>query len=111
MKLSSFTGVSFSGKIISGLLPLLLLFTVNVSGQGLPSAPKKLIETGIENWNNIYGGNVKAVGWTYEGIIKTEKQQNDIASEMTDPSTTWFPSGDIKKPALMTALRIPDDPK
>ena len=110
MKQQTFYRFFFFCKIFSGLLLFLLLSHVKASGQGLPSAPKKMIETGIENWNNIYGANVKARGWTYEGVIKTEKQRNEIVLQMTKTSNNWFPSGDVKKPALMTAFRITDDP-
>ena len=77
--------------------------------QELPAGPRELLEISLENWNEFYGKNVRAEGWTYEGRIDSEGQRSKIVAEMTDPAKAWFPSGDVAFPDRMTALRIIDD--
>jgi len=101
----------------AGALALLLLFgMVPLALQAppraeLPAKPRELVETAIQNWNQVYGTHVKALDWAYEGTIASEEQREVILGEMTAPEKAWFPSGDVGRPSEMTALRIVDDPQ
>lgn len=76
----------------------------------LPARPRQLLETSIQNWNRVYGKEVRALRWTYQGRITSEEQKSRITNEMTNPERAWFPSGEVTAPDEMTALRIVDDP-
>jgi hypothetical protein len=65
----------------------------------------------LRNWNKFYGTNVKAIGWTYEGPIKTEIRRNQIVQDMTAANKSWLPDGDVSKPGDMSAARISDYPQ
>jgi hypothetical protein len=74
----------------------------------LPQGARTQVESGIENWNRFFGTRVRATGWSVESRIESLSDRNAVIEEALSPANAWFPSGDVDKPAEMTAARIAD---
>lgn len=102
---------SLSQTLITAfIISVMMLPALNGWGQGLPAMPKILVEKAIDNWNKVYGTNVRATGWTYEGKIRTEKERQSAISEITNPTKAWMPQVNLDRPSAASADRVSSFP-
>ena len=89
---------------------LALLFTGCVAPpvSGLPNTVKTKLETAIDNWNTLYGTNVQATGWSYEGTIDSATELDTILDVILSADSAWLPDANINDTSSATAVLLED---
>jgi hypothetical protein len=101
------------GAMSALILPAVFTLTGCGGGGGTSGGP-----TGVQaqtkyattTWNGTFGTNVQLVNFADTGTITSNAQINQLAVQMSDPTTTWLPTGDPTVPSQVSAARIADDP-
>jgi len=90
------------------VISLALLFTGCVAPpvSGLPNTVKTKLETAIDNWNTLYGTNVQATGWSYEGTIDSATELDTILDVILSADSAWLPDVNINDTSSATAVLL-----
>ena len=98
----------FISLIITISFTLLFAGCVTPPVSGLPNAVKTKLETAIDNWNTLYGTNVQATGWSYQGTIDSTAELDTVLDAILSSDLAWLPDIDIDDTSSATASLLDD---
>jgi hypothetical protein len=92
------------------LLTLVLL----IAGTGIPAlsqTARQELEAAIALWNQTYSHVAWCRGVVAYGSIATERERQQILSEMVDAQNVWMLSGEVSQPETLSLQRASDYPE